>query len=120
MGKRQNYDFELSFFEGLYRRMPRDQRVVAMLAQLYTKTGQVDSGLRMDRKLVRMTPDDPLNHYNLACSLALKGRKADAVKSLRAAIALGYEDFSWMINDPDLAGLKDYPGYALLLGEILK
>lgn len=119
MGKRKDYDFELSFFEGLHRRMPKDLRVVGMLAQLYTQTGQIDSGLKMDRKLVRLTPDDPLTHYNLACSLALKGRPADAVRSLRTAISLGYMDFHWMQHDPDLVDLHNYPGYEKLLGEVL-
>ena len=76
MGKRKNYDLELSFFESLHRRMPKDQRVVGMLAQIYTKTGQIDLGLKMDRKLVRLRPNDPISHYNLACSLALKERRA--------------------------------------------
>lgn len=120
MGKRENYDFELSFFEGLHRRMPRDQRVVGMLAQLYTTTGRIDSGLKMDRKMVRLTPEDPTSHYNLACSLALKGRKSDAVKSLRTAIGLGYRDFQWMQHDPDLADLRGYAGYEKLLSEELQ
>ena len=119
MGKRKDYDFELSFFEGLHRRMPRDTRVVGMLAQLYTSTGQIDSGLKMDRKLVRLTPEDPLNHYNLACSLALKGRRADAVRALRTAISLGYADFNWMQHDPDLVDLHDYPGFERLICEVL-
>ncbi len=115
MGDREDYEFELGFFEGLHQRMPRDLRVVSMLAQLYTKTGQIDYGLKMDRKLVRLSPEEPINHYNLACSLALKGRKADAVKSLEQAVSLGYEDFQWMQHDPDLASLQDYNGFQELL-----
>ena len=68
MAKRTEYDFELSFFEGLHRRMPKDVRVASILAHLYTKTGQLDDGLKMDRKLVRLNPQDPVAHYNLACS----------------------------------------------------
>jgi len=118
MAQREEYDFELSFFEGLHKRMPSDLRVVSILAHLYTKVGQIDSGLKMDRKLVRLAPEDPTNHYNLACSLALKERKADAVKALRAAISHGYEDFNWMQHDPDLAGLQSYAGYQDLLTDL--
>ena len=118
MSKRENYEFELSFYESLHRRMPKDTRVVSMLAHLYTKVGQLDSGLKMDRKLARLEPEDPTVHYNLACSLALKGRKADAVKMLRTAIALGYKDFHWMQHDPDLDCLVDYLGYYELLQEL--
>ncbi|MGB0409308.1 MAG: tetratricopeptide repeat protein [Opitutales bacterium] len=118
MSKREDYDFELSFFESLKKRMPSDVRVVSILAHLYTKTGQIDEGLKMDRKLVRLQPDDPTIHYNLACSLALKGRKADALKVLRTAITLGYKDFNWMQHDPDLVCLQNYSPYKKLLEEV--
>jgi Flp pilus assembly protein TadD len=119
MAKRENYEFELGFFEQVRKRMPSDVRVVSILAHLYTQTGRIDEGLKMDRKLVRLQPEDPTIHYNLACSLALKGRKADAVNALRTAITLGYEDFRWMQHDPDLAALQGYSGYQSLLEEVL-
>lgn len=118
MSKRPEMDFELSFFESLHKRMPRDIRVASVLAHIYTKVGQIDDGLKMDRKLVRLDPKDPTAHYNLACSLCLKGRKADAVKVLHDAIALGYSDFDWMQHDPDLVELSGYPSFEQLLGEL--
>lgn len=118
MRKPNNFDFELRFFKDLHKRMPKDLRVVSMLAHLYTQTGQLDSGLRMDRKLVRLSPEDPTVHYNLACSLALKHRKADALKALRTAITFGYEDHIWMCHDPDLANLHQYNGFLKLCNEL--
>lgn len=118
MSTRTDYDFELSFFESLHRRMPKDIRVASMLAHIYTKVGQIDSGLKMDRKLVRLDPADPTAHYNLACSLSLKGRSAEAVKVLRTSISLGYKDFDWMQHDPDLNGLVEYPGFKQLLSDL--
>jgi predicted Zn-dependent protease len=111
MSKRGNLDFELGFFESLHKRLPKDKRVVTILAHLYTETGRIDSGLKMDRKLARLSPDDPTVHYNLACSLALKGRLADAVRALRTAASLEYDDYHWMCNDPDLKALDAYPGF---------
>ena len=115
MASRPNLEFELSFFESLHKRMPKDLRVASALAHIYTKAGRIDAGLKMDRKLVRLDPGDPTVHYNLACSLSLKGRKADAVKVLRSAISLGYKDFHWMQHDPDLKDLKNYSGFQELL-----
>lgn len=116
--KTNKLDFEVSFFETLHRRMPKDVRIAAMLAHLYTETGRVDQGLRIDRKLVRLIPEDPTVHYNLACSLALKNRKADALKSLKTAITFGYSDFVWMRHDPDLTNLHDYHGFRKLCNEL--
>jgi Flp pilus assembly protein TadD len=118
MSVRESYTFELSFFEALHRRMPRDIRTAGILAHLYTKAGRIDDGLRIDRKLVRLTPEDPTAHYNLACSLALKGRLRDATAALQGAIKHGYKDFEWMCNDPDLADLQIYPAYCVLLEDL--
>jgi tetratricopeptide (TPR) repeat protein len=118
MMNRDSFDFELGFFKDLHKRMPKDARVVAILAHLYTQTGQLDAGLRLDRKLARLTPEDPTVHYNLACSLSLKGRMADALKALRTAITFGYDDYVWMCNDPDLTDLHDYGAEAIFLSEL--
>lgn len=118
MSKREKYDFEIGFFEDLHRRMPKDVRTASILAHLYTEVGQVEDGLRIDRKLVRLTPEDPTAHYNLACSLALKGRFADAVGALREAVSLGYEDFDWMRKDPDLVELQDNSAFLSFLNEL--
>ncbi len=100
--------FELQFFESLYAREKKDHRVVEILGHLYTQNGKIDEGLRMDRRLVRMRPEDPLANYNLACSLALKGRRREALQCLRQAVDLGYRDFGWMKKDTDLKSLHGY------------
>lgn len=109
------FAFEIEFFADLHKRMPRDLKIAAILAQLYTESGKIDEGLRIDRKLVRLSPEDPTAHYNLACSLALKGRKREAVKAIQQAISLGYRDYAWMRKDPDLVQLQDYPAFRTLL-----
>ena len=118
MAQRTNHDFEIGFFEDLHERMPKDVRTASMLAHYYTDAGRIDDGLRIDRKLVRLTPEDPTAHYNLACSLSLKGRKSEAVKILRKALELGYDDFKWLRNDPDLESLREYSGYLELKDEL--
>jgi tetratricopeptide (TPR) repeat protein len=106
-----NSNFEIKFFESVLKRSPAYTEVIELLGGLYTKQGRVDEGLRMDRKLVRLVPDNPIAHYNLACSLALKRRKADAVRALRRAVEVGYRDLDWLREDPDLASLRDYAGF---------
>lgn len=118
MGKRDKFGFEISFFESLHKRMPKDVRVASVLAHLYTETGYFDLGLKMDRKLVRLSPQDSTVRYNLACSLALKLRQAQAVAALREAIELGYDDLDWMCHDPDLKDLQHYAGFLKLLSDL--
>jgi hypothetical protein len=75
-------------------------------------------GLKMDRRLVRLLPQNATAHYNLACSLALLKRKSDALRSLRHAVSLGYDDAEWMEQDPDLDALKQDPAFNALLREL--
>jgi hypothetical protein len=114
MTRAHDHEFEINFFESVLKRDPSYTDVIEILGGLYTKHGRVTDGLRMDRKLVRLLPSDPTAHYNLACSLALVKRKNDALRSLRQAVELGYRDFDWMQQDPDLDDLKRHPSFHAL------
>jgi tetratricopeptide (TPR) repeat protein len=115
MTRVHDHEFEINFFESILKRDPAYTEVIEILGGLYTKHGRVADGLRMDRKLVRLLPANATAHYNLACSLALVKRKADALRSLRQAVELGYRDFDWMQQDPDLEALKNDPSFLALL-----
>ena len=116
--KKTDPEFDIKFFESIHRRDPRYADVIEILGGLYTKTGRVTDGLRMDRKLVRLQPDNATAHYNLACSLALVKRRVDALRALERAVALGYNDAEWMRQDPDLESLKDLPAFKKLLAQL--
>ncbi len=118
MAKESDHVFEMAFFESVLRRSPDYSEVIEILGGLYTKHGRIADGLRMDRKLVKLLPENATAHYNLACSLALSKRKADALRSLRSAIKLGYTDFDWMAQDPDLEVLKQHPDFLALLHQL--
>jgi hypothetical protein len=110
--------FEIGFFEAVLRHDAQCVEVIEILGGLYTKLGRIADGLKMDRKLVRLQPANPTAHYNLACSLALSKRNAEALRSLRQAVALGYRDFDWMSHDPDLQGLKSIPEFGAIVDHL--
>lgn len=114
----EDLSFEIGFFENLSRRNPKDVRVLEVLAHYYTRSGQIGDGLRVDRRIVRHDPENPIAHYNLACSLALKNRKEDAVASLRDAVELGYSDAEWMMKDDDLKNLREFIPFLELVREV--
>lgn len=110
--------FEMGFFESVLRRAPQYTEVIEILGGLYTKHGRIADGLRMDRRLVRLLPANATAHYNLACSLALSKRRTEALRSLQRAVELGYRDFDWMAQDPDLEDLKEHPEFTALLEQL--
>jgi tetratricopeptide (TPR) repeat protein len=118
MARKEDPTFEIKFYESILRRDPSYTDVVEILGGLYTKVGRVSDGLKMDRKLVRLLPDNATAHYNLACSLALSKRRSDALRSLKRAVDLGYDDAEWMTQDPDLDDLKKLPEFSKLLDQL--
>lgn len=101
------FEFELNFYQSLYKKLPNDKRVIALLAELYTRKGSYDAGLELDQKLVAMEPKDPIAHYNLACSLALKLELTESLERLKESIRLGFKELTWILEDPDLANLRE-------------
>ena len=120
MSKKNSNDpeFEITFFESVLRRAPTYANVIEILGGLYTRQGRISDGLRMDRKLVKLQPENATAHYNLACSLALSKRNTLALRELRLAVQLGYRDFDWMQQDPDLEPLKHHPDFQTLLSTL--
>lgn len=114
----QDTAFEIAFFESVLRRDVRSTEIIELLAGLYPQVGRLSDGLKMDRRLVRLQPANPTAHYNLACSLALTRRRTAAIRSLRHAVELGYTDFDWMSQDPDLEALNQLPAFVALLDRL--
>ncbi len=107
--EQRDLDLEITFMEGLLQREPRYVEALQVLGDDYTRRGNFGAGLKVDERLVQLRPDDPMNHYNLACSYALTSQFEQAVSSLEHAISRGYDDFKALAKDPDLAELRQHP-----------
>jgi tetratricopeptide (TPR) repeat protein len=107
--------FLIGFLEDALRSYPDNPEVLMELGELYTLGGRIEEGLRIDQKLVKILPDHPTVHYNLACSLALMGQGEKAIKALRTALRKGFSDFKLMMEDADLNSLREDPEFQELL-----
>jgi len=110
---------ELSFLEGLAKRLPDNTDVLKSLADLYTKVGRYNNGLFLDEKLSRMCPEEEMVWYNLACSYALTEQVDKGIDALKKAIELGYDDIEWMKEDNDLTNLHVTAAFSKLLKSII-
>lgn len=109
--EKRDLDIEIGFLEGIVRRDPAYVDALQLLGDGYTKRGKYLAGLRVDQQLADLRPCDPLVHYNLACSLCLTRSYREAAEALEQAINLGYRDFRWLAEDPDLHDLRKQPIY---------
>jgi hypothetical protein len=76
------------------------------LGATLTRMRRYAEGLMVDMRLARLRPEEPIVHYNLACSLALVGRGDEALDELERAVDLGYEDCDHLVKDKDLRSLR--------------
>ncbi len=109
--EKRDLDIEIGFLEGVVQRDPGYVDALQLLGDDYTKRGKFRSGLDIDQRLSDLRPRDPLVFYNLACSLCLTENYDEAADALEQAINLGYRDFKWLAEDPDLQDLRKQPVY---------
>jgi len=103
--------FEVRFYENLLKGHPNFVEVLISLGDIYTKKGFYREGLAVDRKLADLRPEDPIVHYNLACSLSLLGEVKEAMLYLKKAVLLGYDEFEYILKDPDLENIRKLPEF---------
>jgi tetratricopeptide (TPR) repeat protein len=111
-------EFTIWFLEGILEKYPSYVECLMLLGNAYTGDGMYEKGLKVDLKLARLRPDDPLVRYNLACSFSLLGRFKQALESLGKAIDLGYNDLHHLEDDSDLDSLREEDDYKLLIDKL--
>jgi tetratricopeptide (TPR) repeat protein len=116
----KDLDIKIQFMEGIVRRDPEYIEALQLLGDHYTQRGSYDKGLKVDEKLSRLEPGNPLVFYNLACSYSLIGEVDQAATALEKALALGYRDFKWLAKDPDLRTLRKHPAFRDIEAKIRK
>jgi tetratricopeptide (TPR) repeat protein len=114
----RNLDQEILFLEGLVRRDENYVEALQILGDDYTRRGRYAEGLKIDLRLCQLRPDNALVHYNLACSYSLTEQLDLAVEILEKALKLGYHDFKWMAQDPDLENLREHAGYKRIMAKV--
>jgi len=113
-------DFEISFYENIIKERPGFISALVSLGDAYTRKGFYSEGLVVDRKLVSLKPEDPVIHYNLACSLSLTGEPQAALAELKKAVSLGYDDFSYILEDADLESVRNLEEFKTFFNKLTK
>src|SRR4051812_31766615 len=92
----RDLDTKIEFMEGIVRRDPDYVDALQLLGDHYTQRGRYPEGLRVDERLARLEPENPLVYYNLACSYSLTDKFDRAMMALEKALQLGYREFAWL------------------------
>jgi tetratricopeptide (TPR) repeat protein len=116
--EQRDLDTKIEFIEGLIRRDPNYVDALQILGDHYTQRGRITEGLKVDERLARLEPQNPMVFYNLACSYSLAEEIDRAAAALEKALQLGYRDFAWLAKDPDLKKLRAHTAFDDLKAKI--
>lgn len=108
-------EFESQFWGRVLDRQPYYEDVLRRQAEGLARGGRYQELLPLDRRLVEIRREDPVVHYNLACTLSRLGKLVESLQMLSTAIRLGYDDYGHIETDPDLDPLRELPEFAKLL-----
>jgi tetratricopeptide (TPR) repeat protein len=108
-------DFEIEFLGRVLERDPYLVEAIRSQANNLAAKGQYARALQLDRRLVRLTPENAIAWYNLACSYTVLGMIDPALAALQRSLELGYRLIHRLRRDPDLKALRGDPRFARLL-----
>ncbi|MFO0889116.1 MAG: hypothetical protein U0790_08240 [Isosphaeraceae bacterium] len=108
-------DFEIEFLGKVLERDPFFVEAIRVLANHLAAKGEYARTLQLDRRLVRLIPDNDIAWYNLACTYAVLGMTDPAFAALQRSLELGYRLIERLRQDPDLKSLRRDPRFLRLL-----
>ena len=81
-----------------------------------SRAWETDESVRHLQTAVALRPNDGNTLYNAACTYGVLNRKAEALETLKKALAAGYGNLNWAARDSDLDCLHDNPEFQKLVG----
>jgi len=96
--------------------VPEDVRARILLACNLAYSGEAEESARHLQTAVALRPNDGNTLYNAACTYGVLARKAEALETLKKAIAAGYGNLNWAARDSDLDCLHENPEFQKLVG----
>ncbi len=106
---------EIGLAKAVLSVQPRHVGALLSLGTALTHLGRHKESLEADLRTVELLPDDATARYNLACSYSNLGRIPEALDALDKSIDLGYRDFPYLLQDPDLENVRQDPRFRALL-----
>jgi tetratricopeptide (TPR) repeat protein len=96
--------------------VPEDVRARILLASNLARSGDAEESIRHLQTAVALRPNDGNTLYNAACTYGGLSMKAEALETLKRAIAAGYGNLNWAARDSDLDCLHSDPEFRRIVG----
>lgn len=116
----KNYVEAVESFQKILDEFPFDFRANYHIAFAYLLLKNFPKAIHHFEIARRISPQDQLTLYNLACAYALAGGKPDeALEALEASVKAGFDDYEHLEKDPDLESLRGLERYRRLVQQMM-
>lgn len=112
-----DWDEAEPLLEEALRLLPEDPLIISMQGVLYALTGKMEQALNsMTRACASPKSFGHAHHnyYQIACILALAGRREAALEWLERSVGTGFACWPFFLKDPCLENLRGMPEFELL------
>jgi adenylate cyclase len=82
--------------------------------------GRAEESRQFSDRAIALRPEDGATHYNAACVASLMGDHDRALDLVERALDLGYGNADWILNDNDMAPLRDHARFKQLVARFDK
>jgi tetratricopeptide (TPR) repeat protein len=98
-------------------KISREQQVRLLFntAVRFAAEKQYDLAIDLLKRILVITPNDPLFYYNISCLFSIQDKKEQAIHWLRQAVEFGYDNWEKLKTDPDMKNIKDEPYFHELI-----
>lgn len=94
---------------------PENVQALNRLAEIHRHKKEYETTLSYFRKAGKIQPKNFVVDYNIACTLAVMGKKKEALDALQVAVDKGYTHRRWMEKDGDLRSIRDDERFKAIL-----
>ncbi len=115
MVKREQWDRAIDYFQKTIALDGGFYRAHVSLGGVYNRKGMYPEAEDILLQAIELEPDYGPAYYNLACVQALQNRPRAALANLSKAVEKGFTDRAHILQDPELASIRDDPVFRDLI-----
>ena len=97
---------------------PADPRALILGGTTLLRIGEHAQGREWMERGLKLDAANPITLYNAACFEAIAGRSDAALDHLERAVHLGLHNTHWLLNDPDIASVREHPRFQAVLKQL--
>jgi len=109
LGQLGDYDGAAAEYQKAITIQPRFTAAMYGLALVLSSQEKYAEALDILNKMKEIQPDNPEIYYNIACIFAKQGKPDESITWLKRSIDKGFNKWTLIGKDPDLAGIRDTP-----------